>query len=338
MAEPIPPGGQYGLASWQDQINNWRKVDGDWLQGRTILRFTDATQRDSLLTAPSPGQVIWRADAAATPANGLEVRVGSSWIPYKGLPQYLDKVTDNTTQVVLAHSSAAGQGVVFNATGGVGINTDLAVRTDILKVNTTGVLVKTGTAVAKLSTDATNLLVDKPITTTVLNLTGTGTVLDASGKQINVGTLNVGTSLSAPAITITGTGTLTATSGSIAASKGVIGGVDLGTANAGYVAATGLIASGGWFYGGSTSAVMRFRDPANGGAGGSYISVLDAGIYFDGGTTYLRNTVRFENGTAPVRQVVWTTPGADAYLGPVIYQTADPGAANYPNGTIWIQP
>jgi hypothetical protein len=336
MAEPIPPGGQYGQATWQDNVNNWRKVDGDWLQNRSILRFTDVAQRDSVLTAPAAGQVIFRADAAAVPADGLEVRVGTAWIPYRGLPQNLSKVTDSATQVVLAHKDAAGQGVVFNSTGGVGVNTDFTVRGGVLKVEASGVSIKTGAVTAKLTTDATYLLSDKPLSVSEIKLTGSATpVFDATGKQVKVGSLLVDTAATIPAITMSGT---LGGGGYITGGKGLIGGVDLGNLNAGYVQATGLITSGGWFYGGSTSAVMRFRDPANGSAGGSYISVLDGGIYFDGGTTYLRNTVQIDNGTAPIRQVVWKTPGADAYLGPVIYQAADPGAANYPNGTLWIAP
>ena len=339
IAEPLPVSG-YGTAAWTDYDHNWRDDDAKWLQERAILRFATTADRNTALPAAPVGQVIYNDQTKV-----LEMKYTAGWFGYNPIwrnitPSALDGSNDSATQVVVSHAASGGKGVVYRPSAGLGEVEVNAARFltagGVLTADATGVSLKVGATTAKLITDATHLISDSPVSAPGFVISGAGT-LDATGKAVTVGALTAA-SASIPAITgvtsLALTGTLTG--GVINGASGTIGGVGLGTPIASNGFAAGWVASGGYFSGNTSGALMRWRNTADGALGACVITVQDAGIYFDAGTTYLRNTVRFENAAAPVRHWIWTTPGADAYLGPVIYQTTDPGAANYPNGTLWI--
>lgn len=328
MPEPIPVDAPYGVAAWQDYVNNWRDDDANWLQSRAIVRFATNAKRDAAYPSPpGAGQFIFNAQTA--PGN-LEMSTGTAWAPYRPMPANLVKTSDDGTQVAISHSGAAGKGFVFTPTY-VGTNADLRVQGGVLTVTATDVNIKTGAKTAKLTTDATNLISDTPITAPSLALTGAGTVFSAPGKTVAVGTL---TADSATITNLTVSGTLSG--GVLNGPSGTIGGVQL---SGSYAYAAGLVASSGLFYGGTTAAYMRYRNPSDASLGAAYIAVVKSGateytmmsspglIYMDGDQAWRTgSTVYWYNAAGALK----------AYGGLIVYATTDPGAANYPPGTLWI--
>ena len=54
-------------------------------------------------------------------------------------------------------------------------------------------------------------------------------------------------------------------------------------------------------------------------------------IFANAGTFKMDSQLRIMGG----RSIVWDTGGT---LGPNVWSTNDPGAANYPDGSLWLQP
>ena len=322
--EPIPDQ-QFGIANWQDYINNWREVDAEYLQARTIARFANTGTRDTAIPAPSPGQFVYDQNL-----DILEMRSKTNaWVPYRALPQNLAVPTDDGTSVILAHSTASGKGLVLGAST-VGITGNLNVLNGLHTVDPTGMTIKSGSRVAKLSTDTANLISDTPLSVPSIALSGTGTVISAAGKTVAVGTL---TADSATITNISMSGTLTG--GVLNGTSGVIGGVNIaGNTSASFAsnrvtASDGLLANGGRFTGNGSSALMS----ANGG--GPYLQVDGGGGRYAGGGQFdFQNTVRLLNGNV---LVYYNSNNSVAVnVAPSLYSAGDPGAGNFPEGTIWV--
>jgi hypothetical protein len=137
------------------------------------------------------------------------------------------------------------------------------------------------------------------------------------------------------ALTLTGA---TVNGGIINSASGTIGGVQIGTTGAqgsgGVRADTqGFQSQWGAFYGDGANAYVRQRNPANGVYGSCYLQVgqVNANIY---GDLYVRNYLRIMGGLG----VPWHNAGGthQAWIAPTIYSGGDPGAGNFPDGTIWI--
>ena len=334
QAEPIPDL-QYGAGNWQDYINNWREKDAEYLQARSILRFETVTKRDQILSTPGAGQFAWLNDGG----GGVEMLTYRSkdgtWKKFQSLAQNLKHIED-ATKVTISHVNASGKGITFAANTPWGISTDVPFSAlGVLTADSTGVTIKSGTAVAKFTTDATNLLIDKPVTATSVTLSGTGTVISAVGKTASVGTIiaDVG-----DIDNISMSGTLTG--GKFTGTEATIGGVKL---KDGQVTGTaGIIDQNGIFYGDTASAIMRYR-PASGSfvAGSSYLRVYDDVIQAVGGIFDIYSLPRIrENSVNNNGEFRWvdsagTTRG---YIGPVVVSNTSQPAANWPNGTIWIDP
>ena len=315
--QALPDEAPYGVADWTDFEDNWREKDAEWLQGLGVPRFTTTAERDAKLTAPATGRLVYNGQTGY-----LQLRGVSAWADYKPLPVYLAAITDTSAQVLLAHTGAAGKGVSFTPTN-VHVNHDLLVLTTVLSVTATGMSLKTGTKTAKLTTDATSLVSDSPITAPGFSSTSGGTV---------TGTLTVGT-LSATAATIaniTLSGTLSG--GVVNGASGLIGGVTLdgnfAQANLGYVC------QNGYFYGTPSSALLRQRTPGTGVPGTAYVEVSSAAVKFIGGDTSVENQMKVMGG----RSVLWYRANGTQIgnISPVVYSATDPGAANFPDGTLWI--
>ena len=319
--EPIPDA-QFGIANWQDFINNWREADAEYLQSRTISRFASATTRDAALSSPSPGQFVYDQNL-----DILEMRSKTgAWFPYRALPQNMAVVLDDGTGVTLAHTGAAGKGVVFSPSQ-IGISGNLNVLSGVLTADGTGVSIKVGAKVAKLTTDAANLVSDTPFTAPSISLTGTGTVVSAPGKTVAVGTLTADTG-TITNINVSGTlsgGTINGTGGTIASVALSGGRAD---------AANGFSSQFGWFYGDGSNAIMRWRNPTGGTTGASYIQVPQNDVIING------NTIQF-NGQPWIRSAAqprWydNTNTLRGYLGPVIYGGPDPSTYGAADGTVWF--
>ncbi len=344
IVEPIPDT-QWGRGNWTDYVNNWREKDAEYLQARSILRYHNATDRTADWASPAYGQITYN-ETAVQVGPGVFVdrpemfsKQHNKWVALL----MLDNVTstqDNASGVALSHKDAAGKGVVFGpgspaGTGLLAITAPLNVLNGIMLVDGTGVTIKTGARAAKLTTDAANLVSDTAISAPAL---------------ISGGALSVAGAISAASITVTGTATLPnismsgqLTGGVLNGTSGTIGGVAMGTAGAhgsGGVRADaqGFHAQNGAFYGDGSSAVLRQRNPSSGAYSVNYLQVTTDRVNVGGSTGYMDvyPTFRLFGG----RGIQWINAGGahQAWISPVIVQAGDPGAGNFPDGTIWIQP
>ena len=322
----LPTTAPYGKGVWTDYEDNWRGKDAAWLQSRSILRYANPTARDADLTAPEPGQFVFDASI-----DILEYRSGTGvWKYYKPLPQFTAATQDDASGVAINHINSGGKGVILGpgspaGTGLVTLNAPLNVLTGILTADATGITIKTGAKTVKLTTGATDLVSDSPITAPSVTLTGTGTVLTAPGKVMTVGTINADTG-TITNVNVSGTiqggtyrGAVDGTTVN-ASSGGTIGGVALSGSIA--TANSGVIAQGAFLRGDAGMGYIGYRNPSGGALGGSVMTV-DA--------TYLR--FRIPNGI-PLDRADGSHTGA--WIGGAIVSGGDPGAGNFPNGTIWV--
>ena len=341
IAEPIPDL-QWGRGDWQDYINNWREKDAEYLQARTILRYQTAAARTTDWPSPAAGQVTYNAAL-----DTLEM-YSTARSAYLHLLMFANLVStsDTTTGVNISHASAGGKGATFTPTNVV-IDAPANLMNGMLAVDANSVMIQSsGQKQVKLTTDSDELLSDTPMALASIRLTGTGTVVDATGKTIVVGTLTATTVNASGNVTATGNVSGAQVSGT---SRGTFNGVDLGydaglTTPAGSAsrafASNGLVSQQGMFYGDATSAVVRQRTPTTGVLGNSFLQVSSTDINFgpvnSANNVYMYPYLRIMQG----RGVPWhNTAGTHvAWIAPVIVSASDPGAANFPDGTVWITP
>lgn len=324
--QSLPTTAPYGKATWTDYEDNWRNKDANWLQSRSLLRYANPAARDADLTAPEVGQFVFDASV-----DILEYRSGTgAWKYYKPLPQFTTTTQDDASGVALSHLNAGGKGVILGpgtpaGTGLVTLNAPLTVMGGALTADTTGVTVKTGAKTAKLTTSATDLVSDSPLTVPSLTLSGAGTVLAAAGKVVAVGTITADTgtitNVNASGIIQGGTfkGAVDGTTVN-ASTGGTIGGVALSSSLV--TATNGVITQGAFMRGDASLGYLGYRNPS-GGAVSTSVMTLDS--------SYIR--FRVPNGI-PLDKADGTHTGA--WIGGAIVSGSDPGAANFPNGTIWV--
>jgi hypothetical protein len=310
MTEPLPTTA-FGKADWIDYQNNWRDADASWIQDRIILRAQDDAQRNSF--AHSAGGVVYH--------DGLDVlQYRSKAGGYKSLqpiPTGL-LVTDqaaptNTTTLQRSEPAAAGKGIVIGLND-VSISTTFKVLTDILKVDLTGVSIKTGAKTVKLTTDGLGLVSDSQITAPSLVLGGVGPVVLTTTKTIQAGVLSAAS------------GSVT---GSWGAGSASIGGVSI--SSAGLVTGVngqGFQVGGGVIYGDATSIIMRDTPKT-----GPYVQVSSSAVVVAGGTFYCYSPMQIRN-----TGLIWVDGGGSQRgLGYCVSAYgADPGVGNVPEGAIWI--
>lgn len=338
ITEPISDP-QWGRGDWQDYINNWREKDAEYLQARTILRYHNASDRAAQWASPAYGQVTYN-ETALQVAPGVFVdrpemfsKQHNKWVALL----MLDNITstkDDAAGVALSHKQAGGKGVIFGpgspaGTGLLEITSPLNVMTGVMLVDGTGVTVKTGTKSAKLTTDANNLISDTPISAPSL----------ISGGALSVTGALTAASVTTPTATVTTltvSGTLTG--GILNGPSGTIGGVALASSIA--TASSGFVSQAGLFQGDGSSALMRYRNPSGGAVGTAYFQVATSDINFgptnSSASVYMYPYLRIMQG----RGVPWhNTAGTHvAWISPTIVSGGDPGAGNYPDGTVWVQP
>ena len=323
IVEPIPDL-QWGKGTWQDYISNWRTRDTNWMQERLILRYQTSAQRTADWgAAPRAGQVTYNEETKT-----LEMWRGApvnSWVRSLMFQNLVSSV-DTGAGVNLFHvgSIASPKAITITPTSLLVDMTTTNFLNGVHTVDATGMTLKTGAKTVKLSTDATNLVSDSPIKATGLDLTGgTGTVLSAAGRAVQVGALTAD-SATIPSISMSGTltgnignfsGVLTG--GTVNGGSGTIGGVAMSGGNA--VAST-FIASGAFLRGDANMGYWSHRNPSSGAVSAPAFTV-DA--------TYLR--VRASNGIPFDRHDGGHTGG---WVGCVF--TSDPGAANAPTGSILL--
>lgn len=326
VAEPITDL-QWGKADWTDYENNWREKDAEYLQSRVILRYQDATARDASLGAGVGGMVVYN-DAL----DRLEWRSKlGGWKGVVSMPANLAVPTDSAAVVHFAHNLAAGKGIQFTPTD-IKVTGPLDVLSGVVKVDTPGLSIKVGAATALLSTDATDLVSSLPLKVPSLSLTGAGTVISAPTKTIEIGTL------AATAITATNIGmTGTLTGGVINGTSGAIGGVVLGgAAGANVVSAPSGVYTGtggvGYLVADATKAILGARVLPAGTLKAGRVEVDDnVGLY--GTLVNLNADMAVRN-----KSLLWYDSGNvfRANYACSVYSATDPGATNFPEGTIWF--
>lgn len=312
---------QWGRANWTDYVDNWRELDAEYLQARTVSRFHSATDRDAALgVSPPSGSVVYNE---TTDRLELRSKLGA-WVPLTPLPINMVATADTTSSVAIGHSLASGKGVNFTPAN-IQITGPLNVLNGVVVVDSPGISIKTGATTATLSTDATSVVSDTPFKLPKLTITGTGVVVDATGQEIRAGTATV-TQVAAQNISLSGT----LTGGVLNGTSGTIGGAVLATNQV--TASAGFIAQSGFLSGDGTKAMLQSKNPSGGALRLGRIELTDRVAVFGAGTdlnspTAVRNTVVqwFDSGN--------TLRGDYAVS---IYSATDPGAANFPNGTIWF--
>jgi len=327
MAEPITDP-QWGKADWADYENNWREADAEFLQARTILRFQTDTARNDALGAAPPGTVVYN-DAT----DRLELRSKTAtWKGVVPLPVNLKVDADSTTEVKFSHLSGTGKGITFTPTD-IKIPLPLDVHDGVVKIGPAGLDLKVGTATARLSTDATDLVSDKALKAPAISLTGAdGTVvINATGKTINVGTLAAAT-VTATNVTLGAGGTLT--SPTINGTSATIGGVGI-SANA-VSAPSGFNANGGigFFSADASKATVQARNAALPGG-----TLRPGKIEVDDNVGLTGTLINLNSDTAVRNKTIgWydSTSTFKGYYAVSVYSATDPGATNFPEGTIWF--
>jgi hypothetical protein len=326
IVEPIPDL-QYGKGAWQDYISNWRTRDTNWMQERLILRYASPTTRGNDWPAPKSGQVTYNDTTGL-----LEM-----WSQTKGawlrslMFQYLLSNKDDATGVSLFHASSGAKGVQLTPTSLLVDAPTTNFLNGVSVIDATGFALKVGAKTAKLSTDATALVSDSPIR---------APSIASDGALTAVGALSAG-SLSAPSATFTSTLTLTGATvngGTLNGASAAINGVQIGNASAfgaGGVRADaqGFTSGLGSFRGDSGGAIMQQR-AAGGGYGSAYLQVTPDRTNVAGDMYINTGYLRIMGG----RGIPWHNAGGghQAWISPCIYSGGDPGAGNFPDGTIWI--
>ena len=311
---------QWGIANWTDYEHNWREKDAEYLQARTIPRFHGPTDRDAART-PSVGMVVYNETT-----DRLEWRSKTNtWWPIHPMPLNMAVgLQDTAAGVVFAHAGATGKGIQFTPTE-VKSTLIFDVLTGTFRVTDAGATLKSsGMTTVALTTDATSFVIDKPVKAPSLTLTGTGTVIDATGKTVVVGTL---TSTLVTATNINLSGTLSG--GVINGTSGTIGGVKLGITANQAEAPAGFVTQGAKFAGDGSRGVLNFPG-------------LNGQVMVDRNVTLVTGTdgkIELLADVAVRNKAVSWYDSANVLRGNFalsVYSATDPGVANYPEGTIWF--
>lgn len=302
------------VANWTDNTDNWRSVDADFLQKRSILRFTDATSRNnalgpsSALPAPAQGQVTYVANGGVSGSGGLEfIDATGSW-----------RSVLSVNNLGLEDSSGAfGLRLSSDSTSVVSLETDKVVlgKNRILSVETSKLVFKTGATTVELSTNADSLVSNTKITAPSLAVGAiSASTLTASGA-ISGSSLGITGAASLDSLVVSGTSNLgtTATVSTLSATAGV---------SAVTVHGTSSVRGG--------SVLMSTTRVANNGAANQYLEVGPGTTTVGGDSVVLAPSAA----TSAVR--FGSVSGAPFAL--VVVSANDPGLSNYPDGTIWVQP
>jgi hypothetical protein len=293
---------------WTDFVDNWRAIDAHWFRDRVVNVFDNVAARTAsgINASAIQGSLTFLQDV-----NSLEFYKGANvWesVRYPNLA-----VSSDATTVTLRQTSA-GSGIILQSDGTAAIE-KLNAGLGTMLVGVAGLTLKVGANKAVvLTTDATSLAINSPVKVTGDISASTATIAGAA---------SIGGTLTVPNIGMSGT----LTGGVLNGSSGTIGGVAMSGNRV--TPSDGMLANGGRFRGDGASAIMQ----ANGG--GPYLQVTTGGgAYAGGGQFDFYNNVRFLNNTYPV--YYYAGNGGAVNIAPSFYSGGDPGAGNFPDGTIWI--
>ena len=324
MPVTLPP--QHGSANWTDYQDYWRDDDAEWLQARTVLRYANVTARTAEWPTPSPGQVTYNQNTDQL--EHFSATAPTKWIGVLASQHLI--VTPKTSAadsdpVSLGHKGAGGNGFQFFPTAAS--ENKVAMPNAYLDIGGGAVVAKSsGLTVTGTSTLATTVI------KTGANKTVTLTT--------DVDSLVSDSKITAPAASIgnlTVTGTFSGGGASVVNSNsGTIGGVVLSSNQAN--ASAGFVSQGGIFYG--TAGLARIRQRMTGSPftlGTAGIDVSDTITTILGTTLDISTQMRIFAGR-PIDFYNGAPGSLLGHLGPVVYTASALVAANYPEGTIWVQP
>lgn len=314
-----------GKADWTDYQDYWRDDDAEWLQERSILRYATTAARTTEWPSPAPGQVTY--NQATDQLEHFSATAPTKWIGVLA-SQHLT-VTPKTSAadsdpVSLGHKGAGGNGFQFFPT--VSSENKIAMPNAYLDIGGGAIVAKpAGLTVTGTSTLATTVL-----------KTGAKTVT----LTTDVDSLVSDSKITAPAASIgnlTVTGTFSGGGASVVnANSGTIGGVVLSANQAN--ASAGFVSQAAIFYGSATQARIRQRmtgSPFTLGTAG--IDITDTVTTVLGTTLDISTLMRVFSGR-PIDFYNGAPGTLLGHLGPVVYTATALVAANYPEGTIWVQP
>jgi hypothetical protein len=314
ITEPIPDL-QWGKGNWQDYVSNWRTRDTGWMQERLILRYQTTALRNTDWPAPQAGQVTFNGETGL-----LEMwsSAKNAWLRSL-MFQYLLSNKDDAAGVSLFHTGSGGKGVQLTPTSLLVDAPTTNFLNGVHTVDATGMTLKVGARTAKLSTDATALVVDSPLKATSVAADSAAIAGAISAGSLAAASATITASLTMTGATING-GTFTgAVNGTTITGSGAgnIGGVAL--AGGVLTAPSGVISAGAYLRGDANTGFLSYR--AAGGAVSAPTVTVD--------NTYVR--FRANNGM-PVDKHDGNHTGG--WVGVVF--TSDPGAANAPTGSILL--
>lgn len=298
------------LAVWTDNTDNWRAEDADFLQRRSILRFTTTSAK---ITALGPSLSI------PSPTPGQAAYVGQT-----DSIEYIDAAGEwrkiNAFQHASFDDSAAGFGmrISTDVANAITLETGQAVlgANRNLIVTDSSVKIKTGAATATLTTDTTYLVSSLPLFADSASLGDiVATSIDAGAGLVEAGSLHT-------------TGQAT------------VGSLNSGAASLGITTATSLNTGSGAITGGAiTGTTVRAGVAVLGtGANTSRLSLFGSTTayvdLFNSDTTMAGDTITL----APTADSTAVRHGNGLPFATVLVQSGTPIASAYPEGTLWVKP
>lgn len=291
------------VVTWTDNVDNWRASDADFLQKRANMRFTSVASRTTFLGAtPPPGMVSYVASTDSLQFTDFAASSSNVW----------RTILAPTNMAVSDAVSSFGMRLASDGTAALALEAGKVVLgpARILTVDT-AVRVKTGTATASLTTDATALVSDVQIKAPSATLTG---------------------ALAAASISNTGAITTTSVvaSGNVqAATLNISGTSTLGVVNSGNHTVTGTLTASAAITGSTSvqggSILLTGTTVKHATLAGTVTLTADAVI--SGGQVVLNAS------SGPARYGSTSGP----FLACSVASASDPGVGNYPEGTLWLQ-
>jgi hypothetical protein len=298
------------LAVWTDNTDNWRAEDADYLQRRSILRFSTTGLK---ITALGPSLSI------PSPTAGQ-----AAYVTQTDSIEYIDSTGAWRQVNAFKHAdfddSAAGFGmrISTDSSNAITLETGQAVLGANRNLIVTGssVLLKTGAATATLTTNSTHLLSSLPLSASAASLGAiTATSVDAGAGLVESGSLHV---------------TGQATVGTLAGGASSLGAVTATSVNTGSGAITGGALTGTTVRGG-VAVLGTGTNASRLSLFGSTTAYVDL---YNSATTVAGDSITL----APTSDTTAVMHSVGLPFATVLVSSGTPVAADYPEGTLWVKP
>lgn len=211
---------------WTNLVDNWRDTDAEWLRNRIVSPFADSAARDTVMNPVAKSFGMMSILQAGSVVGGPDFWTGTAWesVRYPNLA-----VSSDATSVTLRRQGA-GSGIQLLNDGSVNTVKNVVGTGGIGYVgDQTGLALHIGAKTVKLSTDATQLTIDSPVS--------------IAGALTLTGALNVPSETVTGALTVQGNTTLAGVAATFLAATGLVSGgnVNGGDAQLGTVGVFGVL-------------------------------------------------------------------------------------------------